>query len=66
MIKEFAGDLKEQKIEQGDMIRRICEICKNVKAEEIICQLHKEKDKIPTNCDACMGSKRDAEEDYCI
>lgn len=66
MIKDFAADLKEQKIEQGDIIRRICEICKNVKAEEIICQLHKEKDKIPTNCNACMGSKGDVEQDYCI
>jgi len=66
MIKKFAGDLKEQKINQGEMIRRICDICKHVKAEEIICQLHKEKDNIPVECNACMGSKCENEQDYCI
>lgn len=59
MIKDFALDLKEQKIEQGGMIRRICDICKNVKAEEILCQLHKEKDSIPGSCNACLSPKSD-------
>lgn len=66
MIKIFAKDMMEKKIEQGDVIRRMCEICKNVKSEEIVCQLHKEKDKIPAGCDACMGSKSSADTDYCI
>lgn len=66
MIRIFAKDLMEQKLDPGDIIRRMCEICKNVKAEEIVCQLHKEKDKIPTSCSACMGSKRDVYMDYCI
>lgn len=67
MIRIFARDLIDQDLGQGDIIRRVCEICKNVKAEEIICQLHKEKDNVPTGCNACMGSKRNAEVmDYCI
>jgi predicted transcriptional regulator len=66
MIRMFAKDLMEQKLGPDRIIQRICEICKNVKAEEIICQLHKEKDKIPVNCNACMGSKRDIYMDYCI
>ncbi len=66
MIRMFAKDLMEQKLEQGDIIRRMCEICKNVKAEEIVCQLHKEKDKVPVSCNACMGSKADVDTDYCI
>jgi len=66
MIRMFAKDLMEQKLGPDRIIQRICEICKNVKAEEIICQLHKEKDKIPVNCNACMGSKRDVYMDYCI
>ena len=66
MIGLFAKDLMEQNLGQADVIRRICDICKNVKAEEIICQLHKEKDKIPMGCNACMGSKSDADGDYCI
>lgn len=65
MIIKFAKDLKEQKIGRGSMIRRICDICKHIKAEEVICQLHKEKDNIPVECTACMGSKHD-EQDYCI
>ena len=66
MIRVFAKDLMDQNLGQADIIRRICDICKNVKAEEIICQLHKEKDKIPTGCNACMGSNRDTDMDYCI
>jgi predicted transcriptional regulator len=66
MIKIFARDLMEQNLEQGDVIRRICEICKHVKSEEVVCQLHKEKDNIPTSCNACMGSKSETESDYCI
>ena len=66
MIKIFAKDLMEQNLEQGDVIRRICEICKHVKAEEVVCQLHKEKDNIPVGCNACMESKSKTESDYCI
>lgn len=67
MIRLLAKDLIEQDLDQGAIIRRVCEICKNVKSEEIICQLHKEKDNVPTGCNACMGSKRNAEfMDYCI
>ncbi|HML04644.1 MAG TPA: transcriptional regulator [Methanobacterium sp.] len=67
MIRLLARDLIEQDLDQGAIIRRVCEICKNVKAEEIICQLHQEKDNVPTGCNACMGSKRNAEfMDYCI
>jgi hypothetical protein len=65
MIKKFALDLKEGKIEHGDMIRRICDICKNIKAEETVCQLHQEKDNVPTSCNACIGYKS-GEPDYCI
>lgn len=67
MIRLLAKDLIKQDLDQGAIIRRVCEICKNVKAEEIVCQLHKEKDNAPTGCNACMGSKRNAEfMDYCI
>jgi len=66
MIRIFARDLMDQDLNQSDIIRRICEICKNIKAEEILCQLHKEKDNIPSSCNACMGSKREIYMDYCI
>ncbi len=56
MIKEFALELKEGSANQFDIISRTCKICKMIKAEDIMCQLHKEKDNIPTDCSACLGS----------
>lgn len=57
VIKDFALDLVEGKASQLDIIPKMCEICKKVKAEEVVCQMHKEKDNIPLNCTACMGSQ---------
>ena len=59
MIREFAKDLVDGKADQRDIIPKMCQICKKIKAEEVICQLHHEKDKIPLNCNACMGSDLD-------
>jgi len=59
MIKGFARDLVEGKATQMDIIPKMCEICKKIKAEEVVCQIHKDKDNIPLNCNACMGSHED-------
>lgn len=59
MIKDFAQDLVGGKASQRDIIPKMCEICKKIKAEEVICQIHKDKDNIPLNCNACMGSHAD-------
>lgn len=59
MIKDFANDLVEGKATQMDIIPKMCEICKKIKAEEVVCQIHKDKDNIPINCNACMGSHAD-------
>ncbi|QUH22494.1 helix-turn-helix domain-containing protein [Methanobacterium alkalithermotolerans] len=56
MIKEFAHDLKEETATQQDIIPRTCKICKMIKTEDVLCQIHKEKDKIPADCTACLGS----------
>lgn len=56
MIKTFAFDLKKGQATKRDIIPRTCQICKKVKTEDIMCQLHKEKDNIPSDCTACMGS----------
>ena len=56
MIREFAMDLVQGKASQMDIIPKMCEVCKKIKAEEVVCQLHKDKDNIPINCNACMGS----------
>ncbi len=57
MIKDFASDLVDGKATQIDIIPKMCEICKKIKAEEVVCQIHKDKDNIPINCNACMGSQ---------
>ena len=49
-------DLVQGKASQMDIIPKMCEVCKKIKAEEVVCQLHKDKDNIPINCNACMGS----------
>lgn len=59
IIHDFAKDLIEEKASQMDIIPKMCEICKKIKAEQVICQLHHEKDKIPADCMACMGSEVD-------
>jgi hypothetical protein len=59
MIKDFARDLVVGKATQMDIIPKMCEICKKIKAEEVVCQIHKDKDNIPLNCNACMGSHTD-------
>lgn len=56
LIREFAKGLVEEKYNQRDIIPHVCEICRKVKTDEILCQLHKEKGKMPTDCDACMSS----------
>ncbi len=56
LIREFAKGLVEEKYNQRDIIPHVCQICKKVKTDEILCQLHKEKGKMPTDCDACMSS----------
>ncbi len=56
LIKDFAKGLVEEKYNQRDIIPHVCEICRKVKTDEILCQLHKEKGKMPTDCDACMSS----------
>ena len=58
-IKEFAIDLKDGKLNQSGIISRICDLCRKIKTEDVLCQLHKEKDNIPINCNACMGSDAD-------
>ncbi len=57
MIKDFARDLVEGKASQADIIPKMCEVCNKVKADEVLCEIHKNKDNIPLNCTACMGSR---------
>jgi uncharacterized protein len=57
LINDLAKGLVDGSLTQRDLIPRICDICRKVKIDEVLCQLHKEKDNIPTDCQACMGSQ---------
>lgn len=57
LIKIFARDLVDGKVDKTGIISRICGICKQIKTEDIICHLHKEKDNIPLDCNACATSE---------
>jgi predicted transcriptional regulator len=59
LIRQFAIDLKDGQLKQSDIISRICDLCRKIKTEDVVCQLHKEKDNISDNCNACMGSNAD-------
>ena len=56
LIKDFAKGLLEGEYTQRDIIPHVCEICRQIKTDEILCQLHQEKGKVPTVCDACMAT----------
>jgi predicted transcriptional regulator len=58
-IKDMAKDMQSGELQSIDLIPRFCNICKTIKTQEVLCQLHKEKVNIPTFCNVCMGSKSD-------
>ncbi len=46
LIQDFADDLNDGTATKADIISRTCYICKRIKTEDILCQIHK----------ACLGS----------
>ena len=57
LINDFAKDLYDEKATKSDIIPRTCHICKRIKAEDILCQIHKEKGNVGFDCHACLGSE---------
>lgn len=37
------------------LIYQICEVCKALKNDKTICELHKDHDSVPATCEACFG-----------
>ncbi len=56
LIKDFAKDLYDEKATKLDIIPRTCQICRKIKAEDVLCQIHKEKGDVGFDCQACLGS----------
>lgn len=57
LIRDFADDLYSKNAGKSDIISRTCAICKKIKTEDILCQLHQEKGDMPTDCKACLRSQ---------
>ena len=57
LISDFADDLYNGNAGKSDIISRTCSICKKIKTEDILCQLHQEKGDIPADCKACLSSE---------
>lgn len=57
LIHDFAKDLYDENADKSDIISRTCYICKRIKTEDVLCQLHKEKGDMPADCKACLGSE---------
>ena len=58
-IKDMAKDMTTGKLQSVDLIPKFCHICKTIKTQEVLCQLHKEKVNLPEYCSVCMGSESD-------
>ena len=58
-IKNMAKEMTTGELQPIDLIPRFCNVCKTIKTQEVLCQLHKEKVNIPTDCNVCMGSQSD-------
>ena len=56
-IKDMAREMKNGELQPIDLIPKFCHICKTIKTQEVLCQLHREKVNIPTFCNVCMGSQ---------
>ncbi|RAP44885.1 MAG: transcriptional regulator [Methanosphaera sp. rholeuAM6] len=56
-IKDMAIEMKNGDLQPIDLIPKFCHICKTIKTQEVLCQLHREKVNIPTFCNVCMGSQ---------
>lgn len=59
-IKNMAKEMTTGELQPIDLIPRFCHVCKTVKTQEVLCQLHREKVNIPSYCNVCMGSKSDS------
>ncbi len=56
LIQDFANDLNDGTATKLDIISRTCYICKRIKTEDILCQIHREHGHVPADCKACLGS----------
>ena len=55
-IKESIRDLARDLVSgnANNLVPRVCEICRELKKDEKICELHKEHDLIPEGCNVCL------------
>jgi len=54
MIKELSEDIANDSIRPREICIRICEICKVVRKENLICKLHESRYPAIAPCDICL------------
>jgi len=53
-LKDLAKDIAEGDLDSTYIHKRICDICKSIREEGIICKLHEDSCPSLTHCDICL------------
>lgn len=56
-IRGIVEALFKENVDEMEVLEKMCEACKTIKKEEILCKLHREEFNFPKNkeCDFCYG-----------
>jgi predicted transcriptional regulator len=57
---EIALGIATEKFSPFDAMLKFCELCKNLRTQNIICELHKDFLVVPESCDLCLDIKKTA------
>jgi len=57
---EIAFGIATEKFSPFDAMLKFCELCKNLRTQNIICELHKDFLVVPESCDLCLDIKKTA------
>ena len=55
---EIALGIATEKFSPFDAMLKFCELCKNLRTQNIICELHKDFLVVPESCDLCLDTKK--------
>jgi predicted transcriptional regulator len=53
-VKELAHDMVTKEMKSDELHVRFCEICKTIRAEHLLCKLHKDSYPAMDACDVCF------------
>ena len=53
-VKELAHDVAIKDVDPMQMHKRMCDICKKVREEKLICKMHKDASQFEGSCSMCI------------